>query len=108
LALYGAFGLKKPAALNGPQFLDGSVSDGVAIGSRKLPYTPDYTASTGVDLSFPLTSSGLELFGRADLAWLGQYLYDASNAQGQAGYALADFRLGVLLVGGAALAWFGP
>ena len=25
LALYGAFGLKKPAALNGPQFLDGSV-----------------------------------------------------------------------------------
>jgi len=25
LALYGAFGLKFPAALNGPQFLDGSV-----------------------------------------------------------------------------------
>jgi len=77
------------------QFLSGSTSDGTGISGNVLPYSPDFTTSTGAELSVPVGASGLELFGRADLAFVGQYAYDASNAQGQDAYTLADFRLGL-------------
>lgn len=89
LAAYASFGVSDS------EFGNGSMSAGASIDGHQLPYTPDYTASTGLEMSFPLNRSGLELFGRADVAWIGQYLYDASNAQGQDSYALADFRLGI-------------
>ncbi len=89
LAAYVAFGLADT------EFLSGSESDGVSIAGNDLPYSPEYTVSTGAELSFPLNPSGLELFARADIAIAGRYAYDASNVAGQDSYALADFRLGV-------------
>lgn len=87
---YAAFGVVDTAFLSGSLGGNGNLIDG-----HKLPYAPDYTASTGAEVSFPVGESGLELYARGDVSWIGQYVYDISNTLGQDAYTLADFRLGL-------------
>jgi iron complex outermembrane receptor protein len=85
--LFGTLGLTHA------RFGDGTTSSGGDVSGKKIPNTPDYTASFGVDLGQPVGK--LErLYGRAEVVLYGAFKYDDFNMAGQDAYSLANFRAG--------------
>jgi iron complex outermembrane receptor protein len=72
----------------------GSVSNGLAVGGRRLANTPRYTADFGGQYNVAVTSR-IGVYGRAEVAVMGSYFYDDVNTEAQEAYSLADFRGGV-------------
>jgi iron complex outermembrane receptor protein len=63
------------------------------VGGNRLPYTPRFNGNMGTELSWsPCTA--ITLYGRAEVTVYGDFEYDASNAQQQTTYSVADFRAG--------------
>jgi iron complex outermembrane recepter protein len=74
-------------------FAAGSMANGVPVDDNDLPYTPDYTASFGGQMTRPITST-ISGFVRAEVVLTGAFSYDESNSQGQDAYSLVNLRAG--------------
>lgn len=88
------FELFAGAGLLRAKFGAGSMSNGVAVGGNKLPYSPDYTANAGVQYNRAL-SGKKSLYGRAEGIFYGKYQYDDQNTAAQNSYMLANLRAGL-------------
>ena len=75
------------------RFADGTSAAGVDVGDNELPYTPDYTATFGGQVTRAITSS-LSGFGRAEMVLTGAFNYDEGNTQSQDAYSLVNIRAG--------------
>jgi iron complex outermembrane receptor protein len=75
------------------RFAEGTVAGGVAVADNKLPFTPDYTAVFGAQLSRAI-SSAVTLYGRLEAVMYGAFEYDEANTARQDAYSLANFRVG--------------
>ena len=75
------------------KFAAGTVANGVAVDDNNLPYTPDYTASFGGQMTRAVTSS-INGFARAELVFTGAFSYDEANSEGQDAYSLVNLRAG--------------
>jgi len=75
------------------RFGDGSVSSGVSVEGNKIPNTPDYTTSMGVQYSRAFGSASIA--ARADAVFYGSLQYNDQNSMSQDAYSLVNFRLGV-------------
>lgn len=64
------------------------------LGGRQIPYTPDYTAALGTQVTFEV-GGGYNVYARAEVQFMGSFNYDTSNTVGQDAYTIANFRLGV-------------
>ena len=74
------------------EFSEGNSSSGINEGNR-IPNTPDYTASAG--LQYSRTVGALALQARGDVVFYGDFFYNEQNSLGQDAYSLVNFRLGV-------------
>ncbi len=75
------------------QFAAGTMANGVAVDGNDLPYTPDYTASFGGQMSRTITSA-ISGFARAEAVMTGAFSYDEANSEGQDAYSLVNLRAG--------------
>jgi iron complex outermembrane receptor protein len=73
------------------RFGEESVSSGVNVEGNKIPNTPDYTTSAGIQYSRVLGSA--TLMGRADAVFHGSFQYDDRNTLAQEAYSLVNLRL---------------
>ena len=76
------------------RFGEGSRALGSGVIDKKIPFTPDYTAVFGTQLSRPVNDA-FTIYGRAEAVFYGSFEYDELNTQGQDAYSLANFRGGV-------------
>jgi iron complex outermembrane receptor protein len=76
------------------RFSDGSVSKDADVSDNKIPFTPDYTASLGIQVSRTVRQNVLA-FGRAEAVRRGSFRYDDANVEGQEAYTLVNARVGV-------------
>jgi iron complex outermembrane receptor protein len=76
------------------RFGEGARALGNGVVDKKLPFTPDYTAMFGAQLSRSINSA-FSVYGRAEAAFYGAFEYDEFNTAGQDAYSLANFRGGV-------------
>ncbi|MDP1570507.1 MAG: TonB-dependent receptor [Vicinamibacterales bacterium] len=76
------------------RFGRGSLSMGVDVSDNTIPFTPDYTATFGTQLSRDL-GRALSIYGRAEATFYGGFKYDDSNVEGQDAYSLANLRVGI-------------
>jgi iron complex outermembrane receptor protein len=74
-------------------FADGTESMGADVSGNTLPYTPDYTAMFGAQLSQPVMSA-VNAFARAEVILSGAFQYDEANTRGQEAYSLVNLRAG--------------
>jgi iron complex outermembrane recepter protein len=74
-------------------FADGTTAMGVDVSGNKLPFTPDYTALFGAQLSREITSS-VNAFVRGEAVLSGAFQYDEANSRGQDAYSLVNVRAG--------------
>ena len=72
----------------------GSVSAGTPISGNDLPFAPQWTWHGGIQYTHDLADR-LQGFARFEANGLSRYYYDASNAQSQGTYTLANLRVGV-------------
>lgn len=79
--------------VNSARFADGTQAGGVDVGDNEVPYTPDYTAMFGGQLTRAITSA-VNGYGRLEVVMTGAFHYDESNAQGQDAYSLVNLRAG--------------
>jgi iron complex outermembrane receptor protein len=75
-------------------FDDDTTSLGQNVSGNKIPNTPDYTASFGVQYARAVRQD-ITAYGRADVALYGAFKYDDMNTQEQDAYALTNLRAGV-------------
>jgi len=75
------------------KFADGTSAGGVDVSDKKIPFTPDFTALFGAQLSRALNSS-VTLYGRGEFVMSGDFEYDEANTARQEAYNLANFRFG--------------
>ena len=75
------------------RFAEGSSSSGVNVEGNRIPNTPEYTASAGVQYSRVFGPATIA--GRADAVFYGSFQYNDQNSLGQEAYSLVNFRLGV-------------
>jgi iron complex outermembrane receptor protein len=75
------------------RFGEGSISSGVNVEDNKIPNTPDYTTSLGVQYSRVFGQATVS--GRADAVFYGSLQYNDQNSMGQDAYSLVNLRLGV-------------
>jgi iron complex outermembrane receptor protein len=75
------------------RFTDGTMSNGSDVSDKHLPYTPDYTATFGGQLSRAITSA-ISGYGRAEIVLTGEFNYDENNTQSQERYSLVNLRAG--------------
>ena len=75
------------------RFAEGSISSGVNVEGNKIPNTPDYTASAGVQYSRAFGPA--TIVGRADAVFYGAFQYNDQNSLGQDAYSLVNLRLAV-------------
>ena len=78
------------------KFAAGTMAAGVVVDDNDLPYTPDYTATFGAQLSKPITSA-MRGFARAEVVMTGAFAYDEANSEGQDAYSLVNLRAGTRL-----------
>jgi len=78
------------------KFAAGTIAAGVAVDDNDLPYTPDYTATFGGQLSKSITSA-VRGFARAEVVMTGAFAYDEANSEGQDAYSLVNLRAGARL-----------
>jgi len=75
------------------RFSAGSVSSGVNVEGNKIPNTPDYTTSAGLQYSHAFGPA--TFVGRADAVFYGSFQYNDQNSLAQEAYSLVNFRLAV-------------
>jgi iron complex outermembrane receptor protein len=75
------------------RFDAGTMSGGLDVSDNALPYTPDYTASFGGQMTRAITSA-ISGYGRADIVLTGAFDYDEGNTQGQDAYSIVNIRAG--------------
>ena len=75
------------------QFASGSEANGIDVGDNDLPYTPEYTATFGGQLSRAIRSS-INGFARAEVVLTGAFAYDEANSEGQDAYSIVNLRAG--------------
>ena len=75
---------------------------GVDVGDNELPYTPDYTATFGGQLSRAITSA-ISGFARAEIVLTGAFNYDEGNTEAQDAYSIVNLRAGASTSGGVEL-----
>ena len=75
------------------RFAEGTQSMGVDVSDNKLPYTPDYTALVGAQLSRGMTST-ITAFVRGEAVLSGEFQYDEANSRSQEAYSLLNLRAG--------------
>jgi iron complex outermembrane receptor protein len=75
------------------RFGAGTTSSGADVSDKRIPNTPEYTASFGAELSRPI-AAGVKAYGRAEAVVYGAFKYDDTNFAGQDAYSLANFRFG--------------
>ena len=75
------------------KFAAGTMAAGIAVDDNDVPYTPDYTATFGGQVTRAITSA-ISGFGRAEVVMSGAFSYDESNMQGQDAYSLVNLRAG--------------
>ena len=96
--LFGSVGYTEAKFLSGSTAFNPNLSppsgSNQNVGGNRLPFTPDVTGNLGTEV-FWSPRQPLTLYTRAEAIVCGEFLYDASNAQGQPTYALANFRAGV-------------
>ncbi len=86
--VFGAFGYTRA------RFSDGSLSSGIDVSDNLVPFTPDFTASAGIDVSRAVRPN-VQVFGRAEVVRHGAFQYDDANTAGQKAYSLVNMRAGV-------------
>jgi iron complex outermembrane receptor protein len=91
---YAGWDVFASAGYNDARFLSGSESGGAPVGGRHVPFTPDYTASGGMQYVWPV-GGDIALFARAEVVLSGRFFYDDQNTAGQSAYTLANFRAGL-------------
>jgi iron complex outermembrane receptor protein len=74
-------------------FADGTESGGADVSGNKLPYTPNYTAMFGGQLSQPVMSA-VNAFARLEVIFSGEFQYDEANTRGQEAYSIVNLRAG--------------
>ncbi|MCX8090977.1 MAG: TonB-dependent receptor [Verrucomicrobiae bacterium] len=79
---------------NDARFLSGSESGGASVGGNHVPFTPDYTASGGMQYALHLGKQ-VSAYARAEVILSGRFFYDDQNTEGQSAYTLANFRAGL-------------
>ena len=84
--VFGAFGYTNA------RFSDGTTALGVDVSDNKVPNTPEFTTSFGVQYGKALSAG--TVYGRADVGVYGSFRYDEANTEGQDAYALVNFRGG--------------
>ena len=92
LNLFGGIGLLDS------EFCAGSISGGVDVKGKELPFAPGITWHAGTEYSQAL-SANLRGFARIEGIGTGNYYYDAINGASQESYVVVNTRLG--LTGGA-------
>ncbi len=75
------------------RFAAGTTASGADVSHKTLPFTPDYTASVGTQVSRALTSA-IKIYGRGEVAISGRFEYDEANTEGQDAYSLVNLRAG--------------
>jgi iron complex outermembrane receptor protein len=75
------------------RFAEGSISSGVNVEGKRIPNTPEYTASGGVQYSRVFGPA--TLVGRADAVFYGSFQYNDQNSLGQEAYSVVNLRLGL-------------
>ena len=75
------------------RFGAGTTSSGLDVSGKKIPNTPDYTASFGAEVSHPV-SRQIHAYGRAEAVFYGPFKYDDGNFAGQDAYSLTNLRFG--------------
>jgi iron complex outermembrane receptor protein len=76
------------------RFAPGSFSSGVDVAGNRLPNTPDYTTSAGIQYSRTVAPA-TTLTGRADVVFYGAFKYTDANTLGQDAYSLVNLRVAV-------------
>ncbi|HET7219386.1 MAG TPA: TonB-dependent receptor [Vicinamibacterales bacterium] len=84
--VYGTFGYTNA------RFSNGTTALGVDVSDNKVPNTPEFTTSVGVQYGKALSVG--TVYGRADLGVYGSFKYDEANSEGQDAYALVNLRGG--------------
>jgi len=79
---------------NEAKFLANSTSGTNNVGGRRVPFTPDYTASAGMQYAFACCKEAT-LYARAEVVVSGRFFYDDQNTAAQSAYTVANFRAGV-------------
>jgi iron complex outermembrane receptor protein len=74
-------------------FSDGTQAMGADVSGNKLPFTPDYTALFGAQLSRAINST-VSGFVRGEAVLSGAFQYDEANTRSQEAYSLFNFRAG--------------
>jgi iron complex outermembrane receptor protein len=75
------------------RFAAGTSANGADVADHELPYTPDYTATFGGQLTRAITSA-INGYGRAEIVLSGAFAYDEGNTQSQDAYSLVNIRAG--------------
>jgi iron complex outermembrane receptor protein len=75
------------------RFSDGTTANGVDVSDNRLPYTPDYTATFGGQMTRAITSA-INGYGRAEIVLTGTFQYDEGNTQSQERYSIVNLRAG--------------
>ena len=63
------------------------------MSDNQIPYTPDYTATFGGQMTRPISSS-ISGYGRMEVVLTGGFQYDEGNTQNQDAYSVVNFRAG--------------
>ena len=74
-------------------FTEGTMANGADVSDNDIPYTPDYTATFGGQLSRAITSA-IGGFARAEVVLTGAFSYDEGNTEGQDAYSIVNLRAG--------------
>jgi iron complex outermembrane receptor protein len=75
------------------KFAAGTIANGVPVDDNDLPYTPDYTATFGGQMTRTITSA-ISGFARAEVVMSGAFSYDEGNTEGEDAYSLVNLRAG--------------
>jgi iron complex outermembrane receptor protein len=75
------------------RFSEGSSPGGVDVEGNKIPNTPDYTFSAGIQYSRDIGPTTVQ--ARADAVFYGDLQYTDQNSLGQEAFSLVNFRIGV-------------
>lgn len=75
------------------RFGEGSRALGNGVEGKTIPFTPDYTATVGAQVTRAI-SPGVTAYGRADATFYGAFQYNESNSASQDAYSLVNLRGG--------------
>jgi iron complex outermembrane receptor protein len=75
------------------RFGDGTSASGVDVSDNAIPYTPDYTAMFGGQITQAITAA-ISGYGRAEIVLSGAFDYDEGNTEGQDAYSIVNVCAG--------------